>query len=319
MWQNNLPNGKPYNSEVEIVFIDNNPVALVGSGLDLDTGEAWIYGYDVESGNLLGSRRLSSLAKVRNKATRPAVVDLDLDGNVDLIYVADLLGSLWRMEVAGYTNPGSWNVTELFTGGPEITAPPVAAFGPKGEVYVYFGTGAYLTEDDMITAEQQDFYCVFDRHTGSTASKKTMADQTTSIHDVTSEPGWYVELWNEPGERVTETAVVVAETVIFTSFAPTQEACVGGGSSYLYQMDYETGGLAKEAGSEDLADRSLSLGDGVASYPVVDLSAGTVVIQSSDAEIHVEDIAADIQRMTVRSWQENFNNLVLPPEEAGIQ
>lgn len=314
MWQADLPNGKTFNSEVEIVGIDGQAVALVGSGLDIDTGQAWVYGYDMETGNLLGSLLLSESLKVRNKASKPAVVDLDLDGNVDLIYVADLLGSVWRLEVGGYTNPASWSVTQLYAGALEVTSPPVAAYGPAGEVYVYFGTGAYLTEDDMITSAQQDFYCVFDKHDGGTATKKTMADQTATIGDITDETGWYVELWNELGERVTESAVVVAETVIFTSFAPTQAACVGGGNSYLYQMRYDTGGMAPKEDSENPADRSISLGDGVASYPVVDLAQGTVVIQSSDAQIHVEPISADIQRMTVRSWQENYDNVAIPAQ-----
>ncbi len=319
LWQVDLPNGKSYSSEVEIVSIGGNPVALVGSGLDQTDFEAWIYGYDVATGALLGSRELSTTAGPRNKASRPAVVDLDLDGNVDLIYVADLGGSLWRMEVAGYTNPASWSVSELYTGGLEITSPPVAAYAPDGGVNVYFGTGAYLTDDDMTTTDQQRFICVFDRHAGSTFDYRDLADQSSAIGELTDENGWYVELWNELGERVTEAAVVVAETVIFTTFAPTLDACVGGGNSYLYQMAYDTGGLAQEAEGDQPEDRSVSLGDGVASYPVVDLAAGTVVIQSSDAEIHVQDIAAPITPLTVRSWQENYDDLVLPPQETVIQ
>ncbi len=312
LWQNDLPNGKSYNSEVEIVSIGDEPVAIVGSGLDDTSGEAWIYGYDMENGNLLGSLLLSASGTVRNKATKPATVDLDLDGNVDLIYVADLLGSLWRLEVSGYTNPNSWGRSELFTGGNEITASPTAAYGPDGKVFIYFGTGAYMSEDDMVTLDQQDFFCVIDKHDGSTTEKKNMVDQTSTIHQLTDEPGWYVELWSEPGERVTETAVVVAETVIFTSFAPTQVACVGGGTSYLYQMRYDDGGVAEDAPGDDPEDRVISLGDGVASYPVVDLSSGTVVVQSSDAQIHVNDIAAPITRMSVRSWQENFDSVIIP-------
>ncbi len=312
LWQNDLPNGMAYSSEVQLVSIGNHPVAIVGSGLDNTNGEAWLYGYDVESGNLLGSLLLSSSSKVRNKATKPEVVDLDLDGNVDLIYVADLLGSLWRLQVNGYTNPNSWNVTELFTGGNEITSPPTAAYGEDGRVYVYFGTGAYLDEADMTNMDQQDFFCIVDKHDGATVDKRDLVDQTSTIHTMNDDPGWYVELWNEPGERVTETAVVVAKTVIFTSFAPTQVACVGGGSSYLYQLNYQDGGVPPDAPGTDPEDRVTSLGDGVASHPVVDLSSGTVVVQSSDAQIHVNTIAAPITRMTVRSWQENYDNVTIP-------
>jgi len=317
MWQVDLPNAKSYNSEVKITSIDGNPVAIVGSGLDEATGEAWVYGYDVESGNLLGSLLLSSSARVRNKTTTPAVLDRDMDGNADVIYVADLLGSLWRLEVSGYTNPNNWGVTELYTKANEITSTPTIAYGENGETYVYFGTGAYLTEADMTDLTPQRFYCVIDRGDGSTYNYKSLEDQTSTIHDVNNSSGWYIDLWNETGERVTETAVVVAETVIFTSYAPTQAACVGGGSSYLYQMDYRDGSKAKNNPSDNLDDRSVSLGDGVASYPVVDLSSGTVVVQSSDAEIHINDIQAPITRMTVRSWQESYDNVVMPAAQGG--
>ncbi|NCQ34834.1 hypothetical protein GW813_07115, partial [bacterium] len=87
--------------------------------------------------------------------------------------------------------------------------------------------------------------------------------------------------------------------------------------SYLYQMDYRDGSKAKNNPSDNLDDRSVSLGDGVASYPVVDLSSGTVVVQSSDAEIHINDIQAPITRMTVRSWQESYDNVVMPAAQGG--
>lgn len=320
LWQEDLPNGKSYNSEVQIVSIDGNPVAIVGSGLDETDGQAWVYGYDVENGNLLGSVLLSEDNGARNKATTPAPVDMNLDGNVDLVYVGDLLGSIWRFEVNGYTNPDYWDKSELFTGANEITSPPATAYGPNGEVYVYFGTGAYLTEDDMTDQTPQSFYCVIDRQDGSTYDPGDLVDQTSTIHTLNGDPGWYVDLWNEEGERVTETAVVVAETVIFTSYAPTQVACAGGGNSYLYQLNYLDGTKAKNNESDDPEDRSVSLGDGVASYPVVDLSSGTVVVQSSDAQIHVNDIQAPITRMAVRAWQENYDNVEMPQNgEMGLQ
>ena len=118
-----------------------------------------------------------------------------------------------------------------------------------------------------------------------------------------------IDLWNKEGERVTEKCAVVAETVIFTSFAPTLEACTAGGESWLYQMSYDDGGMAPEQDSEDPEDRSVELGEGIASYPVVDLAQGTVVVQLSDARINVAVIQAMYNRLVVRSWQENFDNV----------
>ena len=56
----------------------------------------------------------------------------------------------------------------------------------------------------------------------------------------------------------------------------------------------------------------------MASHPVVDLASGTVVVQSSDASITIAPIAAPIERMNVRSWQENYDH-VTAPEPAQVQ
>lgn len=315
MWQATVPNGVSFLSEVEIARIDGRPVALVGSGLDVTAGEAWIYAYDLADGSLIGSRRLSSL-KVRNKATKPAVIDYDLDGDVDLIYIADMSGDLWRFDTRSSANPAAWSVSKLFDDNDPITANPVVAYGERGEVWVYFGTGVYLEDPDMVTAAQQYFYAVADRHDGNTATYKSLANQTTKPNGTlaSADRGWYVELWGGLGERVIEQAVVVAQNVIFTSFAPSLDACVAGGESWLYQMAYNTGANPKSEEGNTSDERQISLGEGVASYPVVDLSQGKVVVQSSDASIKIEDIAAPITRMTVRSWQENYGNVVDAPD-----
>lgn len=312
MWQKTLPTGMKFTSDVEIVTIGGEAVALVGSGLDKTNMESWVHGYRMSDGNLLGSKMLSrDTRKVRNKTTRPVSLDRDLDGNVDYVYVADLFGSVYRFETLQHPNPADWSMSKLYNGTVEVTANPAVAYGENGEVYVYFGTGAYLEDSDMTTSAAQNFICVIDRHTGSTASLGGLRNQTNSISAIGTAAGWYVELKKTAGERVTERAAVVAETVIFTSFAPDQDACVAGGSSYLYQMSYKDGNKTGDQGS--LADRVTDLGQGIASYPVVDLSTGTVVVQSSDASISVEPIASTFLRMNVRSWQESFNNVVPAP------
>lgn len=296
-------------------YPSGTPVALVGSGLDGDDQDAFLYAYNISTGEILGEPFISNVRGDFNKATRPAVVDVNLDGEADIAYLGDLNGDLWRAQTNGNPDPDFWDVSKLYSGDQPITAPPAVAFGANGEVYVYFGTGAYLTEDDMTTDDSQSFICVIDNHSNMALQKRDLVDQTTSIGSVVGDMGWYVDLWNETGERVTEQAVVVAETVIFTSFAPTQMACVGGGNSFLYQMEYASGGLPDSDDMESPEDRTTSLGQGVASYPVVDLAAGTVVVQSSDASIQIEPIAAPYQRLTVRSWQENFNQNYTPPAE----
>lgn len=313
LWQNTLPTGMVFTSDVEIVTIGDEAVALVGSGLDKTNKESWVHGYRISDGALLGSKLLSRDSRaVRNKTSRPVSVDVDLDGNVDLVYAADLLGSVYRFDTRASADPDNWTMSKLYNGTVEITANPTVSYGPNGHVYVYFGTGAYLEDADMMTTGAQTFICVIDKQDGTTASIGGMRNQTSSISAMGSASGWYVNLRELTGERVTQPAAVVAETVIFTSFAPDMDACVAGGTSFLYQMRYQDGGATED--QESLGDRITELGTGIASYPVVDLSTGTVVVQSSDASISVEPIAAPFQRMNVRSWQESFDHVQPAPD-----
>lgn len=313
MWQADLPNGKKGHSEVEMITVAGHSIALVGSGLDVDDMEAYLYAFDLESGAHLGSVKLSSNNRaVRNRASRPSIVDIDLDGQTDLVYVADMLGSIYRIALNGNTNPSGWSVSEFYEGSQEITANPVAAFGPNGAIYVYFGTGAYLQDPDMESSGQNSFICVFDKHDGSTADMGNLVNQTSTVGEMSGSSGWYVNLWNDDMERVTQKCVVVAETVIFTSFAPSDDPCVAGGMSWLYQMRYDDGGVPDVDFMDDEEDRSTSIGEGIASYPVVDLTEGNAIVQSSDATINVERIAGIIQPLRVRSWQENYDHVEKP-------
>jgi type IV pilus assembly protein PilY1 len=310
MWQQFLPNLAPIHSQVQITTIGDQPVALVGSGLEDETSaESWLWSYDLETGHLIGGLHLSTV-NGRNKCSRPEMVDMNLDGNTDLLYVADMAGSVWRIAVGDHPDPAAWQVSELFECNREITADPVAAYGSNGEIYVYFGTGSYLEDSDLTTTDQHYFVCAFDKHTENVVGFGDMANQTSSLHIVDGDSGWYVELEEMPGERVTERAVVVAEEVIFTSYAPSEDPCAAGGQSWLYEMKYDNGGAAGEDDEEDDLDKRVTgLGEGVASFPVVDLASGTIVVQSSDASITINDVDTAYMRLTVRSWQETYDHV----------
>ena len=306
LWQVELPNHKTFSSEVTFATIGGTAVALIGSGLDDTSGEAFLEVYNVATGAYLGHLPLAHDASRRNRSTAARVADLDLDGNDDIGYVADLQGHVWRLEFDGHTNPGSWDVTCLWRGNFEITAPPILAFGEAGRILVYFGTGAYIDTNDLMSTDNNVFCCVFDRH--DHAEYASLVDQTDTIHDLATADGWYIRLEHADAERVTEPAVVVAGTVMFTSYAPAHELCSAGGRSWLWRMQYDNGDVPDD-GEDDVwhGDRSIELGDGVASRPVVDIVNETVIVQSSDATITVQDIGQNFFHLTVRAWQETFD------------
>ncbi len=305
MWQMTLPDGYAGSSEVEFAIIDDRPVILVGSGLNHD-GLAVLYEYDLETGQLLGTLPLSNTgAGSRNRATGAKTVDHNLDGNDDVCYVADLNGTVHRVFFDETWSVGSWDRSALYSGNQEITATPVPAYGEVNTVNVYFGTGAYLETDDILTLEDNTFYCIFDDNDGS--ENPDLVDQTHTIHDIGTADGWFMDMPNN-GERITEPSAVVAGSVFYTSYLPSQESCEAGGHSWLTRVSFGDGSVPDD-GEEDGFDgnRRMDMGDGIASRPVVDIINESVIVQSSDATITIEDIGQVFFNLTVQSWQETHD------------
>ncbi|HOX24452.1 MAG TPA: PilC/PilY family type IV pilus protein [Candidatus Krumholzibacteria bacterium] len=313
LWQTEAPNGASFPSQATLVKTGGAAVAVVGSGLAVDPGQAWLYAFDVESGDLLGSIQLSSINNGRNKATQPAAFDRDVDGTSEALYVGDMLGNLWRIELNDSEYPASWDVTKIFTNSnAPITATPALTFDEAGNVMVFVGTGSYLDDDDMDSTDLNYFYGVIDRGDGSCATLASLVDQTNNIQDIGAADGWYVRLVMDDGERITNPALVAAGNVLVTSFAPSHDACIAGGQSWLYRFYYENGGGPDEGENGEEYPRVESLGDGIASHPVLDLASGNVVIQGSDAVLHVEEVGATFFHLLVRSWQESFDFVTMP-------
>ncbi len=314
LWQAETPNGAPFPSQATLVKTGNTAVAVVGSGLDINDGEAWLYAYDVEDGSLLGSILLSSSNSSRNKATRPASIDMDLDGTTERLYIGDMLGSIWRIKLNNSMYPHQWDVTETFSGTAPITATPALTFDNNGHVMVFVGTGSYLDEDDMDSTDPNFFYGVIDRGDDSTARLNSLVNQTNNINDIGARDGWYIDLEMDDGERVTESALVAAGNVLVTSFAPSHDSCIAGGESWLYRFQFETGNSPDDDENGNSYPRVESLGQGIASHPVLDLASGDVVIQGSDAVLHVEEVGATYFHLLVRAWQENFDYVSVPAD-----
>lgn len=305
LWQETLTDGFAGASEVEFAQINDTPVALIGSGLDPD-GEANLYVLNLATGAEIGVKHLSSAgAGNRNRATGARVVDLDLDGNDDLCYVADLNGTVHRFDFDETTSVGLWNGSELYSGNQVITATPVPAFGDGNMINVYFGTGAYLETDDILTLDDNSFYCVFDRQDGG--ENPHLVDQTDDIADIGNNDGWYIDL-PLSGDRVTEPAAVVAGSVFFTTYIPSSEVCEAGGHSWLYRVAFDDGSVPDD-GEEDGFDgnRRIDMGEGISSRPVVDIINESVIVQSSDATITIEDIGQVFFNLEVQSWQETHS------------
>jgi type IV pilus assembly protein PilY1 len=308
MWESSLPSfGESWtNPEVARVNGYNEPLVFFGSGPDDATGEAHLAAVDMSTGNLVWSDILSSSLST-NMATSPVVIDLDFDGYDDLLYVGDLAGHVWRVDLTS----GVISKSLLFETDQPIQSKPTLTVSELGEVMVYFGTGRYIDGTDVGDTSQQTFYCVIDNHSGYSVDRYDLIDQTSSIQQITpGYRGWYIDLVQASGERVTKTSTLIAGVVYFTTFQPNAEVCGAGGHSWLYGVDFRDGSaIDLEDGSEnDTTDgRVTDLGTGIGSEPVFDIANEQIIVQLNDTRLAVSNVDMDIRRLIVRSWRQSWN------------
>jgi type IV pilus assembly protein PilY1 len=308
LWETTLPEFGESWAEPTVARVDGyfNPLVFFGSGPNETTGEAHLVALDLSTGSVVWTDVLST-SLTMNMATAPVVIDMDFDGYDDLLYVSDLAGHVWRVELTG----GIISKSLLFATDQPIQASPILTVNELGEVMLYFGTGRYIDPADIDDTTQQTFYCVIDNHSGLAVDRYDLVDQTYSILPVTAGyRGWYIDLVQATGERVTKPDALVAGIVYFTTFQPNSELCGSGGHSWLYAVDFRDGSMIdNEDGSENdtTEGRVEDLGTGIGSEPVFDIANEQIIVQLNDTRIAVQDVQMDIRRLIVRSWRQTWN------------
>ncbi|NIM20005.1 MAG: VWA domain-containing protein [Candidatus Latescibacteria bacterium] len=303
LWEKSVPELKNSWNKPVVARIksDGTFLGFFTSGPD-EKGNAYIVAADLATGKPLWTQLLSSSGSL-NMATSPSVIDLDMDGYDDILYVSDLAGHVWRIDIA----EAPFKKTLLFQTTQPIQVEPILTVDPKDNVYLYFGTGQYLFPEDISNTDRQTFYCIIDDHSGKKLTRSELVDQTHQINPILSNmKGWFIDLVLAPGERVVKPDALVAGVVYFTSFQPTSEACSAGGRSWLYAVDYLDGSAPDtEEGSEinTTEGRYENLNEGITSRPVIDIVNEKVIVQSSDAKISTIDAKTAIRHLIVRSWR----------------
>lgn len=266
--------------EPSIVPLPNGKFgALIGNGYNSDNGHAVLYILDVADGSIIKKidTGVGSTANPNGLAT-PIGVDTDYDKVVDRIYAGDLYGNLWRFEVSNASTV-NWGVA--FAGNPlfaaadsggtaqPITAKPQVGGHTGGGVMVYFGTGKYFETTDNIVGNSpqvQTYYGIRDNYAAGLTSQPISgrtnlvaqtidAEGTHSGYDVrvtstnsvdyTTKVGWYMELESPTngaeGERVVSPSLLRSDRLIFTTIIPSDDPCATGGTTWLMEVDAQSG------------------------------------------------------------------------------
>lgn len=207
-----------------------------------------------------------------------AIVDSDNDGFVDLAYIGDLGGNIWRMKFCTAADgssctTGNWSGSRFFNREAGIGAvydAPAVAKDANGNIWVYWGTGD-KAEPIVVTAGLTDrFFALKDSTKTETYQLSQLDDITgTTYTDNATKHGWYINLAGT-GEKCLSEASVFAGIVYFTTYTPAGsggDPCSQAGTAKLYAVSFIEG-----AGSLTGNARSMTLGVGIPTAPVLSMN-----------------------------------------------
>ncbi|MEN6317787.1 MAG: PilC/PilY family type IV pilus protein [Syntrophaceae bacterium] len=275
-------------------------VGFVGAGYNAsdcsgggscDTRGKGFFVFDLSDGQILWSYTRDNDANMKYSLAGPAaVVDTDNDGFIDTAYIGGIGGSIWRFKFC--TNAmGASCTTSNWTGGrlyssstgeirPIYTMPAVAVDG-SGNLWVYWGTGDKT--DPTASNAQEKFYGLKDndRTTTYTINDLDNISSSGSTYDNTNstKQGYYMNL-SGSGQKILADPTVFGGVVYFTTYDPASggNLCDQGGAASIFGLRYTSGAGVFSGGA-----RSLSLGTGIASAPIVSMGPGS----SGGADLYV--------------------------------
>jgi Tfp pilus tip-associated adhesin PilY1 len=252
----------------QTAVLEDRYVAIFGGGFDrerLNRRGNWLYMVDVETGHVLYRANSScginsgsgcSPTYFSSIASEPSSLDGNGDGYIDIIYVGDLKGRMWRIDLTDLrllSSPPTGRFENkidvvagsgrpfLFFETPQPVSPLTHPFYPvyyrpvvislgfniggKPAVGVSFGTG---DRDDITSSIEplaltfnQRYYYVVDRNNSTTLTEADLLNITSpTAASVTTAPvnGWFLQL--PLGERLNADALAAGGVIFFPTFNP---------------------------------------------------------------------------------------------------
>ncbi len=278
---------KIYGNEKWVGFVGAgyNASDCAGGGACDSRGKGF-YVVDLSNGNVLWKyTKLENANMNYSFPASPAVADTDNDGFIDTAYIGDLGGSMWRFKFCtaadgNSCNTGNWTGGTLFQSSAGVIRPiyatPAVSKDGLGNLWVHWGTGDKV--DPTAANAQEKFYAAKDNDRSLSFGINDLENITTGTYtDSPTKHGWYVNLAGS-GEKILSDATVFGGVVYFTTYVPPSggDPCTQAGSANLYGLNFTTGagvlttdGGGGGGGGEVTPVRSLTIGTGIATTPVV--------------------------------------------------
>ena len=238
-----------------------NSANCAGSG-SCDTRGKGIFIIDMASGSIVNAFTTSAM-KYSFPAT-PAKIDSDYDGFVDAVYIGDMGGNIWRLNLCKHSDSTScsWTVAKLYDSSSDpailpIYSKPVISKDANGNNWVYWGTGD--AQNPTLSTSGGRFYGLKDG--GGTYTFNDLQVTSSSSPFAGSKQGWTITLAGT-GEKVLGDPGIYGGTVYFTTFTPAgTDLCTSSGTPKLYSTGFLTG----------VASSTALNGSGIASGAIISI------------------------------------------------
>jgi len=272
---------------------DGSWAAIIGNGYNGNSDRAYLFIVDLQTGALI--KKIPTSTSTNNGLSTPALVDINGDKIIDVVYAGDLQGNIWKFDLS-QSDIAQWDVAyksegtrkPLFTArnaGSQvqpITSPVEVGFHKQNGYMIFFGTGQFIASGDATDKKVQSLYGIWDKGSSitemdrSTLQQQTITaetvippfERTVSSHSVDWETkrGWYIDLPqsdDDPAERSVIMPMLNFGRVIFTTLIPSTDPCEAGGRNWLMLLDAETGGMMSKPQFDTNYDGKLDSGDRV--------------------------------------------------------
>ena len=156
---------------------DHPWIVIFGNGYNSASGKAVLYILDPAKSPADGLliKKIDLAGAPHNGLSSPTAVDVNWDNVVDYVYVGDLMGNLWKIDLTA-ASVDQWDVAyrngfdaqPLFQAvGPNntvqpITAKPEVTLHPQFGYFVMFGTGKFMGTADFADDSIQSVYGIWD-------------------------------------------------------------------------------------------------------------------------------------------------------------
>jgi type IV pilus assembly protein PilY1 len=308
-------------------------IVAVTSGYNNETGgigQGYLYVLDALSGTLISKTSTgvgttttpSGLGRINAWADEAMT-----DGTISAIYGGDLLGNMWKFDFSAGSSPTksllySAGATKPITAKPELGK--VVTTSNVTKRVVFFPTGRLLGNTDLADTNQQSFYAIWDKTSGTAPSTLVASSISSggdgrtgtvlpSVFDSDSNLGWYLD-FPDAGERGNTDPTLAFGTLVFSTNKPsTSDACNPSGfESWVYNVDYLSGGVVEMPGNSNT--HIATHYSGASTRPtVVVLPSGAVksITRTSGQTVtnNVEDVRIKSSSASGRrvSWRELTN------------